>query len=46
MISVLVYKKEGSISIGLPCISNDMNRAIKMELTLMRIAAAVYAIMR
>jgi hypothetical protein len=46
MISVLVWKKEGTISIGLPCISNDMNMAIKKELMLMRIAAAVYAIMR
>ena len=31
------------MSQGLPCISNNMNNAIEMELILMRIAAAVYA---
>ena len=31
---------DGSISMGLPCVSNDMNRAMNMEMILMRIAAA------
>jgi hypothetical protein len=31
---------DGSISMVLPCVSNDMNREMNMEMILMRIAAA------